>query len=596
MRLTAQIIQTVLAAIVLCFSATAVKTQPERKPGNSSIRGTVVYSDTGRPLRHARVSLFGVGDQREHDSVTDLRGRFGFTDLPAGRYQIRIEAPGILQSETFVPRIAATVQHRLLPSRVEFVTEVILNGTDSIDLKLQAVRGGVITGRVVTEDDQPVIDADIKLLRRENGKWVPDWTTWSNPFGDKPGLKTDAGGVYRIAGLRSGEYLVRVSEPTLGDDGIPGDEDSYSLGSFMVAYYPAATSVKDAQAVSVTVGNESTGIDIRMPERASHTLTGTVTFASDNMPGAFVEVTIERNDEIGYTRATRESTTRTDNEGKWQVAGLPPGEYLVTIGGSVLVTTAGRADRIETPLKRTPVRIRDKKITVLNTTISAGAQLEGRVILNGKAIEDSSDIYARVEPVTRTPAPDGAEDYADESRFRPGFVRQGRFEITGLPPGTYWFLIEMREGDAPAVYVKSVTRKGVDLMQTSVKLTDNTVFDDVVVTLATDLASVEGQVTLPEGPAKQSLSDVIVVIVPANDVTRRFGGGTRTMQPGARGKLTFTSAPGEYFITALTKAQYDKLAPQLNYEYFDKNAEVFQRLKLRAGEKTKGLTLQIADK
>lgn len=583
MRLTVQTIQTILAAIVLLLAAARVETQTPRKKGDSTIRGTVVYSDTGRPLRHARISLFAANGQWQTDGVSDLRGRFVLANLAAGKYFLAVEAPGLLrtQDDVLVPRRFVSEQWFL--SKSELLTEVTVNGTDSIDLKVQAIRGGVITGRVVTDDDEPLVNADIRLLRRENGKWMPDWTTWSASGEDTPGRKTDASGVYRIAGLPSGDYLVRVSEPTLGDDRIPGDADAYRDGSFMFTYYPVATRAKDAQTVTVVAGSEATGIDIRAPERAPHTLAGTVTVGPENTAAAFVEVRVEPKDEPGFEAIRKEVAARTDPEGRWRVDGLPAGEYFVTFSGSVSDSTRELLVWTEVPPKRVAVRIHNKKITALNTRLLGGARVAGKVMFNGQLSDQRWRIFPGVtgEPV--------------ESRGRSGLLdNSGIFEIAGLEPGDYWFTLTLLQSSD--YYVKSVTRKGVDLMQTSFKLTEGAVFDEITVTLASDLANVEGQITLPEGAPKRSLSDVVVIIAPANELTRRFGHGTRGVAPDAQGKIVFRAAPGEYFITALTAAQYKQLEPQINYEYFDKNAEKFLRVKLRAGEKLKGLALPIADK
>lgn len=137
-------------------------------------------------------------------------------------------------------------------------------------------------------------------------------------------------------------------------------------------------------------------------------------------------------------------------------------------------------------------------------------------------------------------------------------------------------------------YVKSVTRKGVDLMQTPFKLTEDLVFDDVVVTLATDLARVEGQVMLPHG---ELLADLTVIVAAADDVTRRFSSGSRTLQAGAKGKIVFDSAPGEYLIAALPSAEYEKIQSEISNEYFEKNAEKFLRIKVCAAETIKALAI-----
>ena len=591
MNLALQTIRTLLlVTAVVCFWTRVVQPQTENKPGDSTIRGTAVYSDTGHPVRHARITRYDPENGRQEDTVSDLRGHFVFANVPAGKYLLAVEAPGLLEPYSNVARVETMIMKPRWPDKHELLTEVTVNGTDSIDVKVNAVRGGVITGRVVTEDDQPLAKADIKLLRRENGKWAPVWNTWSNRV-ERGDQKTDANGVFRIAALPSGEYRIRVSEPSFPEDSVPGDEDAYSDGSFMVTYYPAATSVKDAEVVSVVAGSESTGIDIRLTERPVHTLTGTVKFAGIGQPRGNVNVTIERSDEVGYSTRLQEPTARVDSEGKWQVSGLPAGEYLVTFAGGLITTNMDRGpEMLQALSKSTTVRIGEEKVKVLNTTLTFGAQVKGKVTLKDKSPEAEWFMMPSVRPADESL--EEAEEDIDSSRFHIGIVgRDARFTITALKPGTYWFSMSLEE--KIEAYVKSVTRKGVDLMEAPFKVTEDQVFDEVEVTLARDFARVEGQISMPEGSAKQPLT---VILAPATEVTRRFNSGMRTLESDAKGKIVFRSAPGEYLVAALPTSDYEKIVPHINYKYVDKNADKFLRIKLRAGEKVKALAVPMLKK
>lgn len=332
MSLTAQTIRTILAALVTCLAigsfvsnaAAQVTDQAEKK--GSTIRGVVTYADTSRPLRHAAVNMIGDDNAAwQGRSITDGRGRFTLENVSAGRYLLIVDAPGILMPQAYARNAGSVAAQIRLEETRDLFKEIVVNGTDPVDVTLQAVRGGVITGRVITEDDQPVPDADIKLLKREDGKWVPVDFTWRGP--DENKRKTDPSGVYRIARLHSGEYLVRVSEPKIGYDTMAHDDEAYSNGSLMVTYYPAANSIEEAQAVTVVEGSESTGVDIRMPDRTPRTISGTLTVGADDQPAAYADVLIERPDEVGFVSAIVESTTAADHEGKWVMHGVAQGEY-----------------------------------------------------------------------------------------------------------------------------------------------------------------------------------------------------------------------------------------------------------------------------
>jgi Carboxypeptidase regulatory-like domain len=597
MSLTAQTTRIIFAALAVCVVSSAASAQlteqTEKKVGGSTIRGTVVYADTGRPLRYARIVLIADVGEGDFEGVSDKRGEFVVENVPAGRYVLSVDAPGVLQPGEYKLRSGPVIPQLKLSERSDLYTEVSVNGTDSVEIKVRAVRGGVITGRVLAEDDLPLANAGMKLLRRENGKWMPVNGAWNVYPRDNDLQTTDASGVYRFAGLRAGDYLVRASEPTVAAHETSGLNDVYSNGSFMATYHPSAVSLKDAQAVTVVEGSEATGVDIRMPERAPHTLTGTVTVGPNNAPAGWAEVLIERREEVGFVRhGFGDATVRADGEGKWQMPGLPPGEYLVTIGG--LVKSAPSEGHVNVPLQRTVVRIRDEAVTVLNTTLSRGAHLGGKIVLNGKQLENTYQLRPNVLPVDRKD--DRSDNEGTEVTEAPGYWRSvesdGDFYVNGVPAGNYWFVMS---NSSPDFYVKSVTRKGVDLMQTPVKTVDGAFIDDIVVTLATDFARVEAQVKLPDNAPKKSPGDVLVIVTPANDATRRYRGEPRTFQPDAQGKIVFTSMPGEYFIAAFTAVQIKKPGTSLE-KYFEKETEKVHRIKLKAGETNKGITLTVVDK
>jgi hypothetical protein len=167
----------------------------------------------------------------------------------------------------------------------------------------------------------------------------------------------------------------------------------------------------------------------------------------------------------------------------------------------------------------------------------------------------------------------------------------GSFYIVSLPPGRFW--LEPSANTQDKFYLKAVRRKGVDLMQKPIRLKDDTQFEDVVVALATDFATIEGEITLPEGQAKTSFRDAVVVLSPATDVTRRSGARFLMVQANAQGKFSFTCVPGEYFITALNPAQIKKLTGPIDDDYFKNDSRKFTRVKVRGAENLKGVKISI---
>jgi hypothetical protein len=597
MSLTAQTISTFIAALALCL---AIQDSPARlgdipsppeKPGNSTIRGVVTYADTGRPVRYATVIVLGDEGNGPWASgiVTNRNGEFVVKHVPAGRYIVFVSLPGILQPI----RLPGTMGPLTAGFRLsgEPFTEAVVNGTDSVDVKVQAVRGGVITGRVVTEDDQPVANADIKLLKRENGKWTPLEPPWYRSLGTK--FKTDPSGVYRVAGLDAGEYLVRVSEGIVSsDEKSPPEEGAYTKGYLMAVYHPSATIINDAQAVSVIEGSE-TMVDIRMPDRTAHKISGTLTFGKDNEPAAYADILVERRDEIAYPDPESNAAARSDENGKWEVPGVPEGEYSIRFGGSIQVKSSDNGYMTLAP-KRIRVRVEHDDVVVPDTKLSQGGSISGRVTLNGKLSQRFLRVYAQPISEKRT----SVSTFYDRRSLAGspldvpmGYVQDdGTFWIVGLPPGKYAIVVSVV--DNQEYYVKSITRKGADLTQSPLKVQGESVIEGVTISLGTDFATVEGRLMVPDAsPKKVELRDTVVILAPANDTTRRFSRDLLMAQPDAEGKFVITCAPGEYFLTAVTSGEIKQLASPIDEDYFKNDNQKFERVKVKAGEKIKGLTV-----
>ena len=604
-------IRTILVSVVcLWFLTSPIKSvaqidpDPEPRTGGSTVRGTVTYSDTNRPTRQASVHLIkdDNGEYAGH-TVTNGRGQFVMEHVAAGRYILYADLPGVLGPGGYERNMAPVTSQLRLNTKRDLFTEVVVNGTDSVDVKVQVVRGGVITGRVVTEDDQPVVNAEINLLRRENDKWIRDLSRWRGAT-EEERTKTDASGVYRIAGLEAGDYIVRVSEPAIGYDRFAHAEDAYSDGSLMVTYHPFATNIKEAQSVTVVEGGESSGIDVRLPERIPRSISGSITHGPDDAPARYIGILVARTDETSLLGGfdflgTSDTTTRADENGNWVVQGVPAGNYVVRFSGSVRSGSGASGRQIYIAPKSVAVTVANDDI-VLNTKVEPGPIVYGSVKFEGPPLEVINELDVGV-----VLAGEGSERAPNNSSGRSNpnykwgyFQDKSRFEIRELAPGKYWFV--MSGFDPDRSYVKSVTRKGVDLAQGPFTLTSGAEFGDVLVTFGSDVATIEGRVSnvgnvkpKTSNETKTLPGDFVVMLAPANDATRRFSRGLLTAHPDGQGKFTFNCGPGEYFVTVLTRAQREKLTTPITEDYFKQDNEKFQRVKVRAGEKLKGLTLQI---
>ena len=197
-----------------------------------------------RPLARAKVTL----EARQTELPTGIRtattsssGQFHFTGLPAGIYLLRAEKAGF-------------ATHRFGQKRFgEQGTPIVLDPESSYEAMVPMRRLGVITGEVGDE----------------NGIGIPAVTVHAYEVGRRLKLaasaRTDDRGIYRLAGLKPGRYVVRTGPKRL--------EDGSGL---MPTYFPQTASATQAREVVVRLDSEAAGIDVAPLAGALAMLRGTV--------------------------------------------------------------------------------------------------------------------------------------------------------------------------------------------------------------------------------------------------------------------------------------------------------------------------------
>src|SRR2546423_1615074 len=138
-----------IAVCVFAAWSAAAQPPPPRQPprdqtppsqtGTAAIRGRVVDSDTGRPLRRARISATAPALGRDpRNTSTGVDGRYELTDLPAGRYTIRVTRGGYLALQYGQRRPFEQGKPLQLSDK---------QAIESVDFALP--RSSVITGRIL---------------------------------------------------------------------------------------------------------------------------------------------------------------------------------------------------------------------------------------------------------------------------------------------------------------------------------------------------------------------------------------------------------------------------------------------------------------
>src|SRR5262245_16916552 len=186
---------TVVALGLLAACGTALLGQgpgpaPAASPATAFLAGQVVDDPSGRPIPQAQVFLQTptgppAGRGRQPPVIADSQGRFFFGEVPAGTFSLSALKPGYNAAGS--NSIARPIELR--------------EGERILDVKLRLARLASLSGTVRDDGGDPVVGTTVVAVRRTlvNGRMTPQ------PIGR---ATTDDRGLFRIEGLRPGEYVL----------------------------------------------------------------------------------------------------------------------------------------------------------------------------------------------------------------------------------------------------------------------------------------------------------------------------------------------------------------------------------------------------
>jgi hypothetical protein len=149
-------ISSVLAAAIV-VSAALSQTTAQTTRTDSAITGVVTDAATKQPIADAIVQLLVEDERRVVDRLrhfTDTRGRFVFTDLPAGAYSVRATRTGYFEAGFGgVPGFAQSSSRIALADGQWFSTA-----------NIAMWRPGSISGAVTDERGEPVVGVYVRAL------------------------------------------------------------------------------------------------------------------------------------------------------------------------------------------------------------------------------------------------------------------------------------------------------------------------------------------------------------------------------------------------------------------------------------------------
>lgn len=356
-----------LAVMAIGAGVGAAQTAAVASPAGT-VAGTIVFGDTQRPARFAKVSLTpmksdadtamqaltkkkdGDVDPKQAFNVimggltllttqTDLEGRYELSGVAPGDYYVVASVPG------YVTQGLNADDHDEMSLRGAPTVHVEANHTVRGDETLE--RGGIVSGKVLYDDGSPVTGVLVQAISAKKKEKVagdsinPGQIMMASMNGGLKTAMTDDRGVFRIAGLIPGEYRVKVDISLAGNQSIKGgviNVSSFRGASKMTVYAPATQHEVEGKKLVVKAEEETGDLEVRVNLAGTHQVSGHLASAVDHHL---------------LNQGTVTLVDATDKEVKRSAAVQPDGSFSVLYvpNGSYELTVTEAADTISAPKK-----------------------------------------------------------------------------------------------------------------------------------------------------------------------------------------------------------------------------------------------------
>jgi hypothetical protein len=496
-----------LAVAFAALPGLAQETQDESNP-SYAVKGVVLNSVTHQPVARALV------DAHDNAVLTDNDGHFEL-NLQAGVAQISVRRPGY-------------------GSRGRVSNHTVRVGPNMPSLSFSIVPEALITGQVTLSTSDAADGIRVMAYRRRvvNGReqWMMEGTA-----------RTNSDGVFRLAGLSPGDFLI-YTQPARDSDEPPNGRNA--VYGYPAAYYPGVTDVSAAGVLTLTAGQHAEA-DFMLTRQPFYLVTVIVANHEAAGGGMNLQLRDRSGRQMGFP-------VRWDAQQGIAQVNVPSGSYFIEsrhrgesqLYGRVDFTVAGAPiaglNLAMVPLRAIPVTVR-KVFASTNTNAS----------------DESAGGSSTSAGLNISLAP--AEEFFGQTgggsglRAAEGTNEGETFEIDNVSPGRYWVETSPFEG-----YVSSITSGGVDLARDPLVIGAGGSTAPIEVTLRDDTGTITAQLNATTSDQQATTAtageqkEIYVYAIPlfASSGPIRMSGFQGSGQVSISGL-----APGQYRVIAFDAPQ-----------------------------------------
>jgi hypothetical protein len=459
------------------------------------IAGKVVNSVNGEPVRRAVV--IARAQDAEHGqsyaAETDAKGQFTIAEMAPGSYLLSADRQGF----HFQARGATGAPPP--PLKLE-------PGQEVNDLVLRLIPMGVIAGRVVDEEGDPIRGAQVQAFATAyvNGK------RQLNPVNQ---VMSNEKGEYRLFGLNPGKFFVLASpnnwhgpqqDVSIRNPGLPLHPAP--------AYYPGVSDEARAVPIEVAPGAELRGFDIRLSREKTYAVHVKLPSMPDQNHNFYAFSSDSARSNNGQTFSA---------DGTLTLMNLAPGSHVITV-----VQQEGEKQSFAS----FPVEIVNADVHLAADSFLPALDVKGMVRADDNKTHPWENIRISLRADTDSPyGVPSANVRAD-----------GSFVLRHIPPDNYRMTVQLINS-VPNTYVKSMSVGDHQLVDGRIDLTKET--GPLNILLGTDIASIEGTV---KNTAGDPVVRARVNLIPYGSHTGRAD----------LTKFAFTDDQGEFNFKGVAPAQY----------------------------------------
>jgi protocatechuate 3,4-dioxygenase beta subunit len=462
-----------------------------------AVSGTVVNALTGEPIRHAQVTVrrMDTAPGATSSAATDSSGTFAVAALEPGTYRISADHTGFIPAQ-----LGARGPAKPSPPLV------LTAGQKSTGQRISLYPQGVITGRIVDEDGEPVPNVEVQVSRLR-------YMAGRKQLARSGGGMTNDLGEYRIFGLSPGRYYINAIYRPSGS--IAGE------GEYVPTYYPHTADPAAAAPLEVAPGSQLGNVDVSLVRVRTVTVKGRV---SSEITGANIHMILSPHNPLGAISDNGRGAS-TSPDGSFEFRNVVAGTYQLV---------AMESAPSKAYVARVPLQVGPANIEGIAITIHAPVNLTGQVTVDGDTTRDLSRLRVGVQPFESSntvvgPMPD-VPVKPDRSFQLPDLSGEHyRIVVNGLPDG---------------FYVKSIRSAETDVQLAGLDLTAGA-SAPLEIVLSPNAGSLIGTVLDPK--TQKPVAGATVVLVPQEKARRTRESFYRTASTDMAGHFTFKNLiPGDY--------------------------------------------------